>query len=166
MKINDVHHGVHRNKKRMRVGRGPGSGKGRTAGRGNKGQGQLAGWSAPSIFEGGRSPIIRRLPKRGFNNRHGRIVKSLNLGQLETAFDSGAEVTPESLRAVGLAKGIWQEIKILGDGEITKPLRVSAHRFSQRAKDKIAAAGGSILELPGPSPVVKGAKKSPPAESE
>ena len=85
MRLNDINKGVHKNRKRSRVGRGPGSGHGKTSGRGHKGQGQLAGWSAPSIFEGGKSPIIRRVPKRGFNNRHGRIVKSINVADLESA---------------------------------------------------------------------------------
>jgi hypothetical protein len=79
MKLNDVNKGVHKNPKRLRVGRGPGSGRGRTAGRGNKGQGQLAGWSAPAIFEGGGTPLIRRIPKRGFHNSHGLIVKGVNV---------------------------------------------------------------------------------------
>lgn len=160
MKINDVNKGIHKNRKRLRIGRGPGSGRGKTSGRGHKGQGQLAGWSAPSIFEGGRSPIIRRIPKRGFNNRHGRIVKSINVSDLETAFDAGAEVTLELLRSSGVAKGIWQEIKILGDGNLSKSLAVSAHRFSEQAREKIVAAGGSVIEIAGPAPVVKGQKKA------
>ena len=90
MKINDVNRGIQKNRKRMRVGRGPGSGKGRTAGRGNKGQGQLAGWSSPAIFEGGRMPIIRQIPKRGFHNRHGSIVVGVNVDDLEACFAAGA----------------------------------------------------------------------------
>lgn len=160
MKLNDVNKGIHKRRKRLRVGRGPGSGRGKTSGRGHKGQGQLAGWSAPSIFEGGRSPIIRRIPKRGFHNRHGLIVKSINVSDLETAFDAGAEVTLELLRSAGVAKGIWQQLKILGDGTLTKPLKVSAHAFSKQAREKILAAGGSVTEVPGPAPVVKRRKES------
>ncbi|MFM8292321.1 MAG: 50S ribosomal protein L15 [Planctomycetia bacterium] len=160
MKLNDVNAGIHGNTKRLRVGRGPGSGRGRTAGRGNKGQGQLAGWSAPAIFEGGCMPLIRRVPKRGFHNRHGRIVKSVNVAALEEAFGAGAEVTPASLRAAGVAKGIWHELKILGSGELTKALQVSAHHFSAGARGKIEAAGGSVRELPGPAPVVRKVKKA------
>lgn len=160
MKLNDVNKGIRKNTKRLRVGRGPGSGRGRTAGRGNKGQGQLAGWSAPAIFEGGCMPLIRRIPKRGFHNSHGRIVKSVNVGRLADAFGAGAEVTPQALRSAGVAKGIWQELKILGDGEVTKALKVSAHHFSEQAKAKILAAGGSVTELPGPAPLVRKVKKA------
>lgn len=134
MKINDVNKGIHGNTKRLRVGRGPGSGRGRTAGRGNKGQGQLAGWSAAGIFEGGGMPLIRRIPKRGFHNAHAPIVKGVNIGDLQGAFAAGTEVTPQALREAGLAKGIWQEIKILGAGELKHALRVSAHRFSTRRR--------------------------------
>jgi large subunit ribosomal protein L15 len=160
MRLNDINKGVHKNRKRSRVGRGPGSGHGKTSGRGHKGQGQLAGWSAPSIFEGGRSPIIRRVPKRGFNNRHGRIVKSINVAELELAFESGATITPELLRSSGVAKGIWHELKVLGDGNLSKKLSVSAHRFSKQAREKIIAAGGSVNEVPGPAALVKGQKKA------
>jgi large subunit ribosomal protein L15 len=160
MKLNDVNKGIRKNTKRLRVGRGPGSGRGRTAGRGNKGQGQLAGWSSPSIFEGGCMPLIRRIPKRGFHNAHGLIVKAVNVGRLDDAFAAGAEVTPGTLRETGLAKGIWQQIKILGEGEITKSLKVSAHHFSEQAKAKIIAAGGTVTELPGPAPVVRKVKKA------
>jgi len=167
MQLDSVNKGIHKNRKRLRVGRGPGSGRGRTAGRGDKGQGQLAGWSAAGIFEGGRLPLIRRIPKRGFHNAHGRIVKSVNVEALQAACDSGAEVTPESLRAAGVAKGIWQELKILGNGELSKALKVSAHHFSGRAKEKILAAGGTVTELPGPAPlerkVGKASRKKPAA---
>ena len=159
MKISDVNRGVHKNKRRMRVGRGPGSGKGRTAGRGNKGQGQLAGWSAPAIFEGGRMPIIRQIPKRGFHNRHGLLVAEVNVDDLDACFPAGAEVNPETLRKAGLAKGIWHELKVLGDGTLSKALKVSAHRYSAQARAKIEAAGGSVVTLPGAAPVEKGKKK-------
>ncbi len=158
MQLDGVNKGIHKNRKRLRVGRGPVSGRGRTAGRGNKG-------SAAGIFEGGRLPLIRRIPKRGFHNAHGRIVKSLNVAALEAVCEAGSEVTPDSLRESGLAKGIWQELKILGNGEITKPLKVSAHHFSAQAKAKILAAGGSVTELPGPAPlerkIGKASRKKP-----
>jgi large subunit ribosomal protein L15 len=167
MNLADINKGVHKNRKRLRVGRGPGSGRGRTAGRGNKGQGQLAGWSAAGIFEGGRLPLIRRIPKRGFHNAFARIVKAVNLDALEAACAAGAEVGPDSLRAAGVAKGIWHELKILGNGELSKPLKVSAHHFSERAKEKIVAAGGSVTELPGPAPlerkIGKASRKKPSA---
>lgn len=165
MKLNDVNKGIHKRRRRLRIGRGPGSGRGKTSGRGHKGQGQLAGWSAPSIFEGGRSPIIRRIPKRGFHNRHGLIVKSINVSDLEAAFDSGTEITLDLLRSSGVAKGIWQQLKILGDGSLTKSLKVSAHAFSKQAREKILAAGGSVNEVPGPAPVAKGGKKTASAKS-
>lgn len=160
MKLNDINKGIQKRRKRQRVGRGPGSGHGKTSGRGHKGQGQLAGWSAPSIFEGGRSPIIRRIPKRGFHNRHGRITKSINISDLEAAFEAGTEVTLDLLRSSGVAKGIWQQLKILGDGSLTKALSVSAHAFSKQAREKILAAGGSVTEVPGPAALVKGRKKT------
>ena len=160
MKLNDVNKGIHKRRRRLRVGRGPGSGRGKTSGRGHKGQGQLAGWSAPSIFEGGRSPIIRRIPKRGFHNRHGRIVKSVNVSALEDAFEAGAEVTLDLLRSSGVAKGIWQQLKILGDGQLTKALTVSAHSFSKQAREKIVAAGGRVVEIPGPAAVSRQRKTS------
>jgi large subunit ribosomal protein L15 len=159
MKISDVNRGVNKNRKRMRVGRGPGSGKGRTAGRGNKGQGQLAGWSSPAIFEGGRMPIIRQIPKRGFHNRHGLIVAGVNVDDLDACFAANAEVNPETLKAAGLAKGIWHELKILGDGKLGKSLKVSAHHFSAQAKEKILAAGGTVTVIPGAAAVEKGKKK-------
>jgi large subunit ribosomal protein L15 len=111
----------------------------------------LAGWSAPAIFEGGGTPLIRRIPKRGFHNAHGRIVKAVNVEELDAAFAAGAEVGPATLRSAGLGKGIWQSLTILGNGAITKPLKVSAHRFSAQARAKIEAAGGTVTVLPGPA---------------
>lgn len=167
MQLDDVNSGIHANRRRLRVGRGPGSGRGKTSGRGHKGQGQLAGWSAPAIFEGGRMPIIRQIPKRGFNNSHARMVLAVNLSAIDRVFEAGAEVTPESLKRKGLAKGVFDEVKILASGEVTKPLSVSAHRFSERAREKIGAAGGTVTVLVARAPVEKGKKrqsrKKPPA---
>ena len=160
MKLNDVNSGIHGNTKRLRVGRGPGSGRGRYAGRGNKGQGQLAGWSAAGIFEGGGMPLIRRIPKRGFHNAHGRIVKAVNVAALEEAFTAGGEVTPATLKAAGVAKGIWHDVKILGAGSLTKALKVSAHAFSEQAREKIVAAGGTVTVLPGPAAVKRNVGKA------
>ena len=160
MNLVDVNRGIHKHKKRTRVGRGPGSGHGKTSGRGHKGQGQLAGWSAPAIFEGGASPLIRRIPKRGFHNAWASTVVAVNVGDLDAAFDSGEAVTIESLRAKHLARGRFDEIKILGDGEMTKKLKVSAHRFSASALAKIEKAGGEAIVLEGKKPVVKGVAKS------
>jgi large subunit ribosomal protein L15 len=155
MNINDAHRGIHKNKKRMRIGRGPGSGKGKTSGRGHKGQGQLAGWAAPSVFEGARMPLIRRIPKRGFNNPWGTQFAIVNVGELEAAFKSGEEVTLESLKAVGLCKRPCDALKVLGDGELKKKLKITANKFSQTALDKIQKAGGEAVTIPGPKPVVR-----------
>jgi len=159
MNLHDVNRGVHKHKKRKRVGRGGGSGHGKTSGRGHKGQGQLAGWSAPPIFEGGASPLIRRIPKRGFHNQWERIVVVVNVGDLDASFASGEAVTAESLKAKNLAKGQYDELKILGNGELTKKLKISAHRFSASALEKIKQAGGEAIVLPGKAPVIKGQKK-------
>lgn len=161
MNLNDVHQGIKKHKKPKRVGRGPGSGHGKTSGRGHKGQGQLAGWSAPPIFEGGASPLIRRIPKRGFHNAFGKTVAVINLDDLEAVFAAGDEVTIESLRAHSLAKGRYDELKVLGRGELTKKLKVSAHRFSQSALEKIQQAGGEAVVLPSKLPASEhGAGKS------
>ena len=160
MNLADVNRGIHKHKKRKRVGRGPGSGHGKTSGRGHKGQGALAGWTAPPIFEGGASPLIRRIPKRGFHNAFAKDVLIVNVGTLESAFNSGEEVTIESLRAKHLARGRFDELKILGEGELTKKLTISAHRFSQSAREKIEQSGGQAIVLPGKKAVVKGQRKN------
>jgi large subunit ribosomal protein L15 len=159
MNLHDVNRGIKKNKKRQRVGRGPGSGHGKTSGRGHKGQGQLAGWTSHPAFEGGQMPLSRRVAKRGFNNRFALLVKTVNLGQIEAAFESGDQVTPESLRKHHFAKGRYDVLKVLGDGELTKKLTISAHRFSKSALEKIQKAGGQSVILPGKAPVVKNVKK-------
>jgi large subunit ribosomal protein L15 len=159
MNLSQINHGIHKRKRPKRVGRGPGSGHGKTAGRGNKGQGQLAGWTQSPVFEGGRMPLVRRIPKRGFHNQWGAKVAVINVGQLNDAFESGADVTPERLSQSGLVKGRYDQLKVLSDGELTKKLRISAHRFSQAALDKIKAAGGEAVVLPGPAPVAKNKQK-------
>lgn len=153
MKLNDVHQGVRKNKKRKRIGRGPGSGHGKTSTRGHKGQGARAGWSQLSIFQGGAMPLVRRVPKRGFNNKWARRIAVVNVSDLENTFDAGIEITPEVLRQSSLLGHSFDELKILGDGELSKKFTVSAHRFSQSAIDKIEKAGGSVVKLPGPTPV-------------
>ena len=160
MNIDDVNRGIHKRKKRKRVGRGPGSGHGKTSGRGHKGQGQLAGWSASPIFEGGASPLIRRIPKRGFHNQFADVVVAVNVGKLEKAFSAGDEVTVDALRAKNLVSGRFDQVKILGDGELAKKLKVSAHRFSAAALAKIQQAGGEAIVLPAKQPPAsKTAKK-------
>jgi large subunit ribosomal protein L15 len=160
MNLSDVNRGIHKHKRRKRVGRGPGSGHGKTSGRGHKGQGQLAGWSAPAIFEGGASPLIRRIPKRGFNNSFAKTVVAVNVGRLDEAFAAGDEITVDALRAKNLVSGRFDEVKVLGNGELTKKLTISAHRFSASAREKIEKAGGTIVELPGKIPASTHYKKN------
>lgn len=158
MNLSDVNRGVHKAKPRKRLGRGIGSGHGKTASRGHKGQWSHNGVSFLAVFQGGASPLVRRIPKRGFNNRWAKTVVAVNVGQLDEAFSAGDSVTPESLVGANLAKGVYDELKILGDGELKKKLKISAHRFSKTAMDKITAAGGEAIVLPGPAPVVKNKK--------
>lgn len=155
MKLHDVHQGVTARKKTKRVGRGPGSGHGKTSGRGHKGQGQLAGWTTHPAFEGGQFPLARRIPKRGFHNRFAKLVVSVNVCQLEEHFAAGELVTPAALRAKHLIPPKYDQVKILGDGELAKKLTVEAHKFSATAQAKIEAAGGVATVLEGPKPVVK-----------
>jgi large subunit ribosomal protein L15 len=144
MILNDVNEGIEKRKKRKRVGRGPGSGHGKTSGRGDKGHSSRSGFSYPFSFEGGQMPLRRRVAKRGFNNKfHAVQLAIINVASLEDKFAAGAVVDVESLTAAGFLKKAYDEIKILGNGHLTKKLTVKAHRFSQSAVDKIAAAGGS-----------------------
>jgi large subunit ribosomal protein L15 len=159
MNLSDIHRGVKKHKARKRLGRGIGSGQGKTAGRGHKGQWSHNGVSFLSIFQGGTMPLVRRIPKRGFNNRWGKSVLVVNVGDLDKQFESGDEVTPEKLAGVNLAKGVYDELKVLGDGEIKKKLKISAHRFSKSAEEKITKAGGQAIVIPGKAPVVKNKKK-------
>ena len=130
-------------KARKRIGRGPGSGTGKTAGRGHKGQRSRSGFSQRFGFEGGQMPLVRRVPKRGFTNIFRVEYSVLNLSRLA---DFDGEVTAEMLIARGLARSN-RPVKILGDGEIDKPLKISAHKFSKTARAKIEAAGGSCEVL-------------------
>src|SRR5215468_7184911 len=129
-------------KSRKRLGRGPGSGLGKTSGRGHKGRGARSGGNTHPSFEGGQMPLQRRLPKRGFHNPFRREYSIVNLARLETAFESGAVVDPAALAAQGLVRA-GEPVKVLGQGELSKPLTVKAHAFSESAKARIAAAGGS-----------------------
>lgn len=128
-------------KKRKRVGRGPGSGHGKTATRGHKGRKARSGGNTAPRFEGGQMPLQRRLPKRGFHNPFRKEYSIVNLGQLESRFEAGAVVDPDSVAAAFKARGL---IKILGDGELTKKLTVKAHKFSEAAKKRIEELGGSV----------------------
>jgi large subunit ribosomal protein L15 len=128
--------------RRKRLGQGESSGRGKTAGRGGKGQTARSGSSIRIGFEGGQMPLIRRIPKRGFNNtRFGTRYLPVNISELN-AFDDGTTVTEQSLRDAGLANGKSDGIKILGEGELTKRLTVNVSAFSASAKTKIEAKGG------------------------
>lgn len=129
--------------RRKRLGQGESSGHGKTAGRGGKGQTARSGSSIRIGFEGGQMPLIRRMPKRGFNNaRHTTRYIGVNLESLNQ-FDNGAKVDIAAIRDAGLANGPVKLIKILGDGDLTKKLTVSAHAFSASARTKIEAKGGT-----------------------
>lgn len=130
-------------REKTRVGRGVGSGLGKTAGRGQKGQFARRGTFKP-WFEGGQTPLARRLPKRGFTKHDQAVVAEINVGQLEV-FAAGAKVDERALRDRGLIKGHADRIKVLGNGELTKAVTVTAHSFSKSAQEKIAKAGGKAV---------------------
>ncbi len=133
--------------KKKRVGRGPGSGLGKTAGKGHKGQKSRSGYSKKIGFEGGQMPLQRRLPKRGFTNIFKKKWVEISLAKLEENFGANDEITPEVLHERGLIKKAKHDLVILGNGEISKALKISAHRFTKSAKEKIENAGGSVTEI-------------------
>ena len=133
--------------KKKRVGRGPGSGLGKTAGKGHKGQKSRSGYSSKIGFEGGQMPLQRRLPKRGFTNIFKKKWLEVSLAKLEENFNAGDEITPAILHERGLIKKAKHDLVILGTGDMSKALKISAHRFTNTAKDKIEKAGGSITEI-------------------
>jgi large subunit ribosomal protein L15 len=143
MKLHDLKPAPGSRESRRRVGRGPGSGLGKTAGRGHKGQKSRSGYSSRPGFEGGQMPLVRRVPKRGFNNVFRVEYAVINVGDLES-FEG--VVGPRELESKGkVRKG--RPLKVLGGGEITAPLTVQAHKFSAEARRKIEAAGGRCQEL-------------------
>ena len=155
-------------KDRKRVGRGVGSGSGKTAGRGTKGQKSRAGsHKMPAGFEGGQMPIDMRLGKlRGNTSADAMPIgpfrtysQPVNVGDLDARFDAGAEVTPEALKASGLIRKLSVDVKVLGNGELTKRLSVTAHSFSKSAVEKIEAAGGNVTRLREPVERKKKKKK-------
>jgi large subunit ribosomal protein L15 len=131
---------------KKRVGRGPGSGHGKTSGRGEKGQKSRSGYSGKRGFEGGQMPLHRRLPKRGFTNIFKKDYAVVNVSDLER-FDNGATIDETTLRQAGLVKGQHDGVKVLGDGELSKKLTVSATKFSKSAKEIIEKAGGTCQEI-------------------
>jgi len=128
---------------KKRIGRGQGSGTGKTAGRGHKGAKSRAGFKFKRGFEGGQMPLHRRVPKRGFHNPFSVEYDVVNLDTLGLKFEAGTVVTPDLLRDHRLVRGVDSKIKVLGRGELDKPLTVRAHKFSGKAAEKIAAAGGA-----------------------
>jgi len=132
-------------KKPKRVGRGPGSGHGKTATRGHKGHKQRSGFRTKRGFEGGQMPLVRRIPKRGFTNIFKTEYEIVNIEML-ARFEANTEVTPELLKERGIVKGKLK-LKILGNGEISVPLKVRAHKFSKSAKEKIMKAKGEVEQI-------------------
>ena len=161
MDLSTVHQGVHKHRKKKRVGRGIGSGHGKTSTRGSKGQWASAGAKMPTpVFEGGQMPLFRRIPKRGFSHATwDRTFHVVNIGDLDKRFDEGATVDAEALRKAGLAKGPADGVRILGTGELTKRLVVRAHHFSKSAAEKIAARGGTAEVIPPPKKPVRNKMK-------
>lgn len=163
MDLTSVSSGVAKRKLKRRVGRGIGSGQGKTCGLGMKGQYASAGARLPSgLFEGGQMPLYRRLPKRGFS--HATWDKKnavVNVGDL-AQFDANSTVNMAALKSKRLVVGTFDGVRILGDGEVTKPLKVVAAHFSKSAEEKIKKAGGTCELIAGPKPIVKnkmGSKK-------
>ena len=146
MRLNDLYPFPEERKGRKRVGRGAGSGLGGTSGKGHKGQNARAGGGVRPGFEGGQMPLMRRLPKRGFKNYLFKVTyEVINLDRLLAAFPDQKEITLEDIYSRGLVKSAL--VKILGEGEVTRPVSIEAFRFSQSAREKILAAGGEVKEL-------------------
>lgn len=145
--LNSLHPAKGSTHKKKRVGRGPGSGLGKTAGRGEKGQKSRSGYSAKIGFEGGQMPLHRRLPKRGFTNIFKKRWLEVSLRALDQHFEANEEITPETMHERGIIKKAQHDVVVLGNGELSKPLRVSAHRFTKSAREKIEKAGGAVTQI-------------------
>ncbi|MHC4991179.1 MAG: 50S ribosomal protein L15 [Planctomycetota bacterium] len=149
MMIHEITAKVGKHKARKRVGRGEGTGQGGTSGRGHKGASSRAGWKRRPGYEGGQMPLFRRMPKRGFSNSaFRRPYHVVNLKTLEALVDDGKDVTPELLLEMHIIRDLSQPVKILGEGELTKKINVTAAKFSASARKKIESAGGTITEVP------------------
>lgn len=146
MELNSLRPALGSTKDRKRIGRGIGSGHGKTATKGHKGQKARSGGSVKPGFEGGQMPLQRRLPKRGFRPLDRNEYVLVNLQQLDI-FDAGSCVDREAMDAKGILKKSYLPVKVLANGEITKPLTIKADKFSKSAVEKIKAAGGSIEEI-------------------
>ncbi|NTX07856.1 50S ribosomal protein L15 [Myxococcus sp. CA051A] len=134
--------------RKKRVGRGQGSGLGKTAGRGGKGQKARSGNMRFEGFEGGQSPLQRRLPKFGFNSPNRTVYAVVNLSDVDTHFDAGSTVDEASLKKVGLVKGRYHGVKLLGHGALTKKVTIRVHKASEAAKSAVEKAGGAVDVLP------------------
>lgn len=146
MELNNLRPSIGSTKDRKRIGRGTGSGHGKTATKGHKGQKARSGGSIKAGFEGGQMPLQRRLPKRGFTPLDKVVYSLVNISQLDV-YEAGSVIDSTSLISKGLIKSDRFAIKILGNGDITKSVKVIANKFSQSAKEKIIASGGSIEEI-------------------
>lgn len=151
-----------------RVGRGPGSGHGKTAGRGHKGQKSRSGYSRSLWFEGGQMPLYRRLPRRGFNNKSFSTRYTIVNVQDLDGFEPGSEIDLDKILEVGLTSPETKLLKVLGKGELSKALTVSAHKFSATARQKIEAAGGKalVIETPPQSRRRRDRKRAPEKDAD
>lgn len=153
--------------RRKRVGRGHGSGLGKTSGKGHKGQMARSGHKRKEGFEGGQMPFFRSVPRRGFKNHNRNVFAPVNVGQLDAAFEDGAEVTPAEIEKAGLANGNeFSGVKILATGDVSKKLHVHAHKFSASAREKILAAGGSCTVPEAVAQTEKAAEEATETENE
>lgn len=145
--LSDINHGIKKNKRRRRVGRGPGSGRGKTSSRGHKGDGSRAGYRSRRGYEGGQMPLFRRVAKRGFSNAaFSDEIVIINLDQLDAKFTDGQDVDVQSLKdAFSLSRKV--KVKILGRGELSKKLSIQADAFSGSAADAIEKAGGTAVRI-------------------
>jgi large subunit ribosomal protein L15 len=146
MELNNLRPSIGSTKNRKRIGRGTGSGHGKTATKGHKGQKARSGGSIKAGFEGGQMPLQRRLPKRGFTPLDRVVYSLVNISQLDV-FEAGSTIDVAALISKGLIKSDRFAVKVLGNGDITKSLKVTACKFSQSAKEKIVAAGGTVEEI-------------------
>jgi large subunit ribosomal protein L15 len=148
MNITEITSRAGADKRRKRLGRGESSGSGKTCGRGSKGAGSRSGWKQRGFQEGGQMPTFRRIPKRGFSNvQYAQRYEVVNLAEIDAKFEAGAHVTPEALHEAGLIRTLRLPVKILGNGTITKKMKIEASKFSASALEKIKSAGGEPREL-------------------
>ena len=148
MMIHEITSKVGKHRKRQRVGRGESSGMGKTSGRGHKGAKSRSGWSLPPQYQGGQINFIQKMPKRGFSNApFKKVFHIVNVKALEAVAKSGDEVTVQTLASAGIIRDANLPLKVLGEGELTKKLTVTANKFSATAKAKIEAVGGTVNEI-------------------